>query len=208
LSPDHVAVSSLKDADAVLAAIEDSGLLLLSDPKRPNAVQILTGEFPRGSWWTHPQANAIYDELQAVEDHADVALIKLIAGKVTMVHRRLWPALLGVGQARETWQLEGLLPLAAQWLAAVDQRAPGSHDVIPASRTVAKDIEARLLAYARSVHGSAGKHETTLEPWPDWSERVGAADALPVAEAKRALEEAAARAGATTDDLRWAARAR
>ncbi|HEY0706651.1 MAG TPA: hypothetical protein VGG33_07635, partial [Polyangia bacterium] len=112
--------SSLKDANAVLAAIEDFGLLLLSDPKRPNAVQILTGEFPRGSWWSHPQANAIYAQLQIVEDHPDVALVKLIAGKVTMVHRGLWPALLGVGTAREPWQLEGLLPGGAQWLSTVD----------------------------------------------------------------------------------------
>ncbi|HEY0715397.1 MAG TPA: hypothetical protein VGF45_22135, partial [Polyangia bacterium] len=77
-----------------------------------------------------------------------------------------------------------------------------------ASRTVAKDIEARLLAFARNVHGSAGSHETTLEPWPDWSARVGAGDALPAVEAKRDLEAAAVRAGASVSDLRWAAHAK
>jgi hypothetical protein len=196
--------SSLKDADAVIEAVVTFGLLLLSDPKRQNAIEILTGEPPRGSWWSHPHANAIYDRLQVVERNPDIAFVKLIAGKVTMVHRTLWPALLGVGSAREDWQLQGLLPQAAQWLAAVDQRAPGRPDVVPASRTAAKDIEARLLAYGNSVHGAAGKHETVLEPWPDWAVRVGCTKALPVAAGKVALEAAAVAVGAATSDLRWA----
>ena len=62
----------MKDAGAVVAAVAERGLLFLSDPKRPSAIHVLTGEYPRGSWWSHPQANAIYDILQTVEDHPDL----------------------------------------------------------------------------------------------------------------------------------------
>ncbi|HEY0708737.1 MAG TPA: hypothetical protein VGG33_18160, partial [Polyangia bacterium] len=89
----------------------------------------------------------------------------------------------------------------------LDERPPGEREPVPASRTVAKDIETRLLAYAHNLHGKSGKHETTLEPWADWAARVGAGAALPVADAKRALEAAVDRAGAARGDLPWVAAA-
>ena len=43
-------MDDLKDAGAVVAVVAELGLLFVSDPKRENAVHVLTGEFPRGSW--------------------------------------------------------------------------------------------------------------------------------------------------------------
>lgn len=198
----------LKDAEAVVTAVAEHGLLFLSDPKRGNAIQVLTGQFPRGSWWSHPQANAIYDILNTVEEHPDVALAKLLSGKVTLVHRKLWPALLTVGSAREPWQTDGLPAVAAQWLAAHDQAEAVGAELPAASRTVTKEIEARLLAHAENVHTASGRHETRLQSWRAWAARVGQpwpppAGAAAVAAAKQALESAAARLGPPPPEFPW-----
>jgi hypothetical protein len=198
---------NLRDAAAVIDTVAELGLLFLSDPKRRNAIEILTGQFPRGSWWSHPQANAIYDILQAVERHPDLLSAKLLSGKVTFIHRALWPALLAVVTAREPWQTEGLPPVAQQWLAAFDDAEAAGAPAPPVSRTVSKEIEARLLTFAESVHTTSGRHETRLESWRAWAARVGlpappAAQA--VAEAKRTLETAAARLGPPPPELPWA----
>ena len=42
-------MDELKDASAVVAAVAELGLLFVADPKRENAIHVLTGEFPRGS---------------------------------------------------------------------------------------------------------------------------------------------------------------
>jgi hypothetical protein len=47
----------------------------------------------KGSWWGHPKGQEIFRLAEAVEDSGDVLVCKLIEGKVTYVHRRLWPAL-------------------------------------------------------------------------------------------------------------------
>jgi hypothetical protein len=196
--------SELKDADAVVAAIEELGLLLLSDPKRKSAIEILTGEAPRGSWWSHPDANRIYALLHHVEKHRDVLAAKLLSGKVTFVHRALWPALLAVATAREPWQLAGLSPGAARWLAALDEaRASGTEAAQP-SRTVIKEVEPRLLARSESVHSAEGTHRSQLEDWSVWAARVGATSSgISAAEGKQALESAAARLGPPPPTFPW-----
>lgn len=194
----------LQDASAVVAAVEELGLLFLSDPKRKNAIQVLTGELPKGSWWAHPAANQIYGELQKVEDHRDLLTAKLLSGKVTFIHRALWPELLAVVTAREPWQLNGLSPGAAQWLAALDEARATGAAVAQPSRTVSKDVEARLLARGESVHTANGTHQTRLEDWGAWATRVGcSASTGPLAKAKEALETAARRLGEPAPMFPW-----
>jgi hypothetical protein len=199
--------TTLLDGDAVVAAVAELGLLLLSDPKRKNAIQILTGEFPHGSWWSHPEANRIYRVLQDVEAHPDLVSTKLLSGKVTFVHRALWPALLAVAAAREPWQLTGLLPTAVQWLAAWDQAVLSGAEPPQPSRTVLKQVEPRLLALGASVHTDHGRHETRLEPWSSWATRAGTPfpSPLPIAEAKLALATAADRLGPPPFTFPWPA---
>lgn len=201
--------AALANAGAVVAAIEGLGLLLLSDPKRKNAIQVLTGAFPRGSWWSHPDANRIYDILQTVEQHPDVLQAKLLAGKVTFIHRRLWPALLAVASAREGWQMDGLSPGAAKMLAGLEGAPGGEAEAAeptePPSRTAIKELEARLLAHSESVHSPTGQHVTRLESWTAWATRVGCKPAPSVGQGKLALEEAAAQLGPPPAALPWAA---
>jgi len=59
----------------------------------PSLAEAVAGEPIRGSWWSHPKGSAIFAALGAVDDSPDVLSFRLVDGKVTFVHRRLWPAL-------------------------------------------------------------------------------------------------------------------
>ena len=74
--------------------VERHGIVLESARgKVPNLAREIAGEEIRGSWWSHPLANEIYMLLEKVRDSEDVLVCRLVDGKVTFVHRRLWPAL-------------------------------------------------------------------------------------------------------------------
>lgn len=47
----------------------------------------------RGSWWGHPKGNDIFRLSRAIRSSPDVLVCRLVGGKITYVHRRLWPAL-------------------------------------------------------------------------------------------------------------------
>jgi hypothetical protein len=59
----------------------------------PSLAEAIAGGPIRGSWWGHPRGQQIFRVAEAVSEHADVLVCKLVGGKVTYVHRRLWPAL-------------------------------------------------------------------------------------------------------------------
>jgi hypothetical protein len=59
----------------------------------PNLAEAVAGGPIRGSWWSHPKGSEIFRALGAVDDAPDVLCFKLVGGKVTFVHQRLWPAL-------------------------------------------------------------------------------------------------------------------
>jgi hypothetical protein len=59
----------------------------------PSLAEAIAGEPVRGSWWSHPKSQEIFAVTRAIRDSDDVLVCRLIKGKVTFVHRRLWPAL-------------------------------------------------------------------------------------------------------------------
>src|SRR5213592_4053612 len=59
----------------------------------PTLAEAVVGAPIRGSWWGHARAHEIFWLTRAVRDSRDVLVCRLVAGKVTYVHRRLWPAL-------------------------------------------------------------------------------------------------------------------
>ena len=65
----------------------------------PNLAQEIAGEPIRGSWWGHPKGNQIYMLLNEVGDSPDIVRCRLHNGKITLVHRRLWPALVKMAAA-------------------------------------------------------------------------------------------------------------
>jgi hypothetical protein len=165
--------------------LKNDGLLLKSDQRLPSVAGLVAGEAIRGSWWAHPAAHAIFHELQRLAAHPDVLIVKLIAGKDTLVHRRLWPELLAIARSAEPWQIRGV-PAAAQLLYE-KVRKSGALD---ASGAVAKLLESRLLVHGEQFHSETGSHNKRLESWTVWAKRAGIADAeLPSpSEARRTFE--------------------
>lgn len=59
----------------------------------PSLAEAVAGGPIRGSWWGHPMGKEIFRAAQAVRSCHEVLVCRLIDGKITYVHRRLWPAL-------------------------------------------------------------------------------------------------------------------
>ena len=67
----------------------------------PNLAETVTGERIRGSWWAHPKGQDIFRLTRAVRDSDDILVCRLVHGKITYVHRRLWPALVRLAKQFE-----------------------------------------------------------------------------------------------------------
>ena len=85
--------------EEAVAFVEKHGLVLESARGvLPNLAEAVVGEPIRGSWWGHPRAHKILLCRRAVRASPDVLVCRLLAGKVTYVHRRLWPAVVRLAQ--------------------------------------------------------------------------------------------------------------
>jgi hypothetical protein len=58
-----------------------------------NLAEAITGKRMRGSWWAQPKRQEIFLLTRAVRDSKEILVCRLLNGKITYVHRRLWPAL-------------------------------------------------------------------------------------------------------------------
>jgi len=86
-------------AGEALAFVREHGVVLASAKGRgPNLVEAIAGEPIKGSWWGHPAGKHIFAVLNAVADSEEVLVCRLIDGKITLVHRRLWPALVRLAE--------------------------------------------------------------------------------------------------------------
>ena len=85
---------------AARAALERHGLLLLQDARLPSLATLVAGAPVKGSWWGHPAGRDIFHIASALDDDGDVTTAKLLGGKVTFVHRKLFAALAAVGAER------------------------------------------------------------------------------------------------------------
>lgn len=74
--------------------VEEHGVVLASARGPvPCIAEAVAGQPIVGSWWAHPKGKAIFAALSELDDSDDVRCFKLIDGKITFVHRRVWPAL-------------------------------------------------------------------------------------------------------------------
>jgi hypothetical protein len=82
------------NADAAMAFVRRHGVVLVSAKgPAPRLTEAIAGEPIKGSWWGHSKGHQIFAILQKLEDSPDILVCRFIAGRVTMVHRRLWPAI-------------------------------------------------------------------------------------------------------------------
>ena len=61
----------------------------------PALVDAIAGEHVRGNWWSHPKSRLIFALTRCVRAAPDVLVCRLAGGKITFIHKRLWPALIG-----------------------------------------------------------------------------------------------------------------
>lgn len=71
----------------------------------PSLAEAIAGGPIRGSWWGHPKGHEIFRVAEAVCESPEVLVCKLVGGKVTYVHRRLWPALVRLASRFQKAQL-------------------------------------------------------------------------------------------------------
>jgi hypothetical protein len=175
------------DLDGLLMVVERDGVLLLADAVLPSVTLLVAGEPIRGSWWGSPRGGEIYHLSNQLHHQPHVLSVKLVSGKVTYVHRRLWPAVVAVGQAREDWQMDGLAEGCLELLRMVDEAGQLSWEEVPAflpprgpkATAAVKTLETRLLIHAEQVHTQTGAHSKNLEAWSALAARLGLAPPFP-----------------------------
>jgi hypothetical protein len=161
-----------------LAALQRRGMFLISDKVLPNLVIQVVGAPVTGSWWAHPLCHEIYMVSQRLRDHADVAVLKLVNGKNTFVHRTRWPELCAIGSGNDAWQMFGLPAGAKKLLARVGEAGSLRIDELRSGQSMkelgqeARLLEARLLVFGDDVHTDSGAHVKRIETWPHWAARV------------------------------------
>src|SRR2546428_6539203 len=110
------------NARQALAWVKKNGIAVESARASvPSLAQVIAGEPLRGSWWAHPKGSEIFLLSRTIRRSPDVLVCRLVDGKITYVHRRMWPLL--VLFARRFFQ---------QRLAAVEEvhTPPGQHKLL------------------------------------------------------------------------------
>ena len=65
----------------------------------PSVAAEVAGQPIRGSWWAHPKGQEIFHVLAKLDEDEDIVTTRLIDGKLTMIHKRFWPALAALMKA-------------------------------------------------------------------------------------------------------------
>jgi len=131
----------IRSARQALAFVRKHGVVLASARgSAPRLAEEIAGEPIKGSWWAHPQGRRIFNVLSAVADSRDVLVCRLVDGKVTLVHRRLWPALVRLSRRFKPAQIAQVRE---------EHTASGRH----VARTVAfpRWVPAEIAAQARTL---------------------------------------------------------
>jgi hypothetical protein len=86
-------------AEEAAAFVREHGVVLASAKGAvPRLTEAIVDEPIKGSWWAHPKSHHIFAILQAVTESEDILVCRVVDGMVTLVHRRLWPALVRVAE--------------------------------------------------------------------------------------------------------------
>jgi len=125
--PDQWLVSALEHLD-------ERGLVLDSDPKLPSVPSLVVERTVRGSWWADPEVHLIHRLGSRFTGHEDVLHVVLVSGKLTCLHKRLWPAFLAVALGNEQWKVDGLSTAGKAMLARLrrEQRLTADEPDLPA----------------------------------------------------------------------------
>jgi hypothetical protein len=115
----------------------------------PNLAEAVARGPIRGSWWAHADGHKIFALTRAVRDWRDVLVCRVVGGKVTYVHRRLWPPLVRLASFIEPERLAALqevhTPSGQHVLRTVPYPRWVPADVRRAAKRLTENDAARLL---------------------------------------------------------------
>jgi hypothetical protein len=146
--------SGLMNAKRALAFVKRHGVVLqAARGPVPSLAEAIAGGPIRGSWWGHPKGQEIFRAAEAICSSPEVLVCKLIEGKITYVHRRLWPALVKLAARFHREQLVKVWD---------EHTARGAHrsrrQVFP------KWVPPEVLGEAEALSELEAEH--ILSPWP------------------------------------------
>ena len=108
-------------AKTALSFVKRHGIVLESSRGlAPNLAEAVAGIPTRGSWWGHPLSHTIFAATRRVRESDDVLVCRLVQGRVTYVHRRLWPALVRLADKLDVRRLAAIRE---------DHAASGAHQL-------------------------------------------------------------------------------
>jgi hypothetical protein len=114
--------------------IAENGIVLEGARGRfPCLAEAIAGSSIAGSWWKHAKARAIFRGTRTARDCDDILVCRLIDGKVTYIHRRLWPAVVRLAQRFDPDHLAAIRE---------EHTARGAHQVrtLPFPRWVPQEV--------------------------------------------------------------------
>ncbi|MFK2873436.1 hypothetical protein [Dyella lipolytica] len=125
-----------------MAFVQEHGIVLTAARGPvPRMAEVIAGESIKGSWWAHPKSHQIFAMFQQLTESPDILVCRFINGKVTLIHRRLWPALVRLAERFEPGQLSQVHE---------EHTAAGRHEThdVPYPTWVPADIfdDAKLLS--------------------------------------------------------------
>lgn len=182
--------------DKTYKELERRGLLLLADNTLPSVVSVIAGRPITGSWWSAPAGKLIYNTANELEEHQNVVVVKLLSGKLTFIHGKLWPALIVIGIAKENWQIHDLAAVSKAILRKLEKDGELFTDMLVAVggysykevSTAAKQLEKRLLVLSQGFRVE-GRHHRHLRSWKHWAKQFGLSSKKNVVNAKREFEQ-------------------
>lgn len=144
--------------EQALAFVRTHGIVTMTGRSaRRSFVDAVAGGPVKGSWWGHPRGKVIFRLAEALHDSDEVLSLKLVGGKVTFVHRALWPALARVVTDENWRRKQPLSPEAKRLLRDVES--------LGVMRKGHRELERSLLVHSGSVHTEKGNHATVLTSW-------------------------------------------
>lgn len=145
----------MRTAEEAIEFVREHGIVLEAARGRvPSFSDTVAGAVIKGSWWGHPQGKLIFHLTRAVRDSGDVLVCRLIDGKITYVHRRLWPALVRLAPRFKKEDLAALRDV---------HTASGTHTLVTTAfpEWVPEDVAA--VARALSEQDARRQLETILD---------------------------------------------
>jgi hypothetical protein len=136
-----------------LAFVEKHGIVLqAARGPVPSLAEEVAGGPIKGSWWAHPRSHEIFHAAEAACESPDILVCKLVDGKVTYVHRRLWPALVKLASRFRKEQL------SKEWN---EHTSTGEHKA--RRQAFPAWVPADVMRQAQAL--STADAETILAPW-------------------------------------------